>query len=290
MRADGCTESDGPSGPVNVLAMLCESRMDVQKTRLALLQRGLEAEAEAFAKVEARLDRGIGREMRAHPLWPWLAAHPGLGGVQVARLVSLIGDPRRFPGQKCSVGHTMPPDYGVGAPCPWVGIDDAACDGTMLAPRTTTGVRSLWHYLGLHVVDGRSPKKRKGQRADWSPVGRTIVLMPGGIADSIIKLRTPVYRDEYDAQKERLSHERGADLGLESDMLNGPAHLDGSDAERLPEIDAASGLRPIQIHERARKIAAKKFVGDLLMEWKRLIAVESTYENEHVDGREEIAA
>lgn len=272
MRAEGRSVGDGDDGPVSTLAMLCGSRMDVQQTRMALQQRQQEAMSADIQKVEEKLDRLIKKELMSHPVWPWLSQYPGLGGVQVARLISLIGDPRRFPGQKCSVGHTAPPDREVGAPCPWVGIDDAVCDGTMLPPRETTGVRSLWHYLGLHVVDGRSPKKRKGQRADWSPVGRTVVLMPGGIADSIIKSRTPVYRDEYDRQKERLISERGADIAHVDDEKRGPALLDEPEVESGPVTEPVVGLRPIQIHERARKIAAKRFVGDLLMEWKRVLA------------------
>lgn len=288
MTVERSAEIEARPGPVNVLAMLCQSRMDVQQTRLALLQRGLVKESEDFGKVEDRLERGIAKEMTGHPIWPWLSQYPGVRGVQTARLISLIGDPRRFPGQKCSVGHTSPPDHEVGAPCPWVGIDDAACEGTMLPPRETTGVRSLWHYLGLHVVDGRSPKKRKGQRADWSPVGRTVVLMPGGIADSIIRSRTPVYRDEYDRQKERLISERGVESAAVSDEAAGLALLDGSEVAKRAASDGISGLRPIQIHERARKIAAKRFVGDLLMEWKRVLA-DTLIANELPIGREDSA-
>lgn len=271
MRVASPSESEIRSGPVNVLAMLCEARMDVQRTRLALEQRGLSKEAAEFAKSEARLDRGIKKELQGHIIWPWLSQYPGLGGVQTARLISLIGDPTRFPGRKCTEGHTLPNAgagredevvVGVGSPCPWVGLDDQPCPGTLLEPRAGTGVRSLWHYLGLHVVDGRSPRKAKGSKADWSPVGRTVVLMPGGIADSIIKLRVPVYRDEYDRQKERLQNERGVDSGV---AIEGPA----GPAQPNEPIDA--DLRPFQIHERARKIAAKKFVGDLLIEWKRLL-------------------
>lgn len=272
MRADTSGVSECSNGPVSTLAMLCGSRMDVQQTRMALQQRQQEAMSADIQKVEEKLDRLIKKELMGHPVWPWLSKYPGLGGVQVARLISLIGDPRRFPGQKCSVGHTLSPDHEVGAPCPWVGIDDAVCEGTMLPPRETTGVRSLWHYLGLHVVDGRSPKKRKGKRADWSPVGRTVVLMPGGIAESIVRLRTPVYRDEYDRQKERLISERGAAPAVVTEVEDGAALLDGPEVEGGIASELTTGLRPKQIHALAQKIAAKRFVGDLLMEWKRVLA------------------
>lgn len=57
---------------------------------------------------------------------------------------------------------------------------------------------SLWKYAGLHVVDGHSPKKEKGQDLDWNPKLRTLMYR---IGDSFIKQRTPGYRDIYDREK-----------------------------------------------------------------------------------------
>jgi len=34
-------------------------------------------------------------------------------------------------------------------------------------------VRSLWHYAGLHVVDGSAPKRRRGQKSTWNGRLRT---------------------------------------------------------------------------------------------------------------------
>jgi hypothetical protein len=100
-------------------------------------------------------------------------------------------------------------------------------------------VRSLWHYAGLHVIEGRMPQRRKGVQSDWKPTLRTLALGPDGLADQIIKHRTPTYRDIYDETKARTV------------------------LEDLP---------PWKSHKIARTVAAKAFLGDLLVTWKEISA------------------
>jgi hypothetical protein len=255
-----------------------------------MTQRGLGVKAIEVQKIEEAIDRQIKKALMEHPLWSWLSQYPGLGGVQTARLIAIIDDPRRFPGQMCSGSmieergravrkvHYHPPIHEVGAPCPHEGAD-RTCDGMMLPPREGTGVRSVWHFCGLHVDDdGRSPRKKKGQRADWNPEARTCVLMPGGIADSIVRLRVPKYRDIYEVQKDRLTRERGAGEFAVIEGSGGPADIRnesdvvGGGVGGPSVIDQVTGLAPFKIDALARKIAAKAFVGDLLMEWKKVVA------------------
>lgn len=272
MTAEDDAEIEVLRGGTQHLRALCESWEDIRKTRMACQQRGRDDLADDLRKMEEREGRKIKKELMALPIWEWLSQFPGLGGVHTARLISRIEDPRKFPGQRCTEGHYFPPTPALGQPCPVDG-----CGGTALEPRPGTGVRSIWHFAGLHVGDdGRSPRKQKGQRVDWDPVARTCVLQPDGIADQIIKLRVPKYRDIYDAQKERIARERGAVASVVSESSTGLAAnafvfdnvLGEADDPAVIEVDA--GLRPVQIHERARKIAAKAFVGDLIVEWKKV--------------------
>lgn len=260
MTAEWAAVIEAVDGGTQHLRALCESWEDIRKTRMACLQRGRDDLADDLRKMEDREGRRIKKELERHPVWPWLSQFSGLGGVHTARLISRIEDPRKFPGQRCTEGHYFPPEVRMGQPCP---VGD--CGGTTLEPRPGTGVRSIWHYAGLHVKEGRSPRKQKGQRVDWDPVARTCVLQPDGIADHIIKHRVPKYRDIYDTQKERLTRERGADTASAIEVSPGLA-------EELAVSERLDGLRPVQIHELARKIAAKAFVGDLLIEWKAAIA------------------
>lgn len=285
-HVDGADTSSGASdaarGPgayidtsTALLGVLSAQWTDTQQMRKASLQRELPSNiTEAWQVAETRTSEALKRALREHPLWPWLSDYRGMGGAHVARLMARIRDPRRFPGQQCENGHTMAPLYEVGSECPIRSVEDEGCGGLMLPPRETTGVRSLWHYCGLHVVDGRSPRKQKGQRATWDVISRTSILQPDGIADAIIKNRTPHYRDVYDIAKARLARERGIVVADEIESETGPEGVDESGrvdgADRTAETAGDDGLRPIQIHERARKIAVKEFVADLLMQWKRI--------------------
>lgn len=292
--------TDGlPSRYINleteVLGHIAATYKDFQQIRLASLQRGLSPKmVKEFELAEKRIGGELRRALRAHPLWPWLSQFRGLGGVYTAILISRIGDPRRFPGQRCTEGHTWavhPTEIvkKVG-PCPFTDREGNHCPGERTGPRRGTGTRSLWHYLGLHVVDGRSPRKRKGVKADWDPLGRTAVLMPMGIATAIVMNNVPVYRDIYDAQKERLIRERGADVRPVREDHTGSASLEGTEADLTAESDEMSGLRPFESDAIARKIAAKAFVADLLHEWKRLVGADRCAESEMQDGPDQSVA
>jgi hypothetical protein len=256
------------------LRNLTASWEDVQRTRLALDQRGIPSVA--LKREEDRLARQVRHTLETHPVWPWLSQYPGLGGVHTARIIALISDPHRFPGRQCTAGHHHSAVVGVDASENRSGCGIELADGTVCtAPigpvRRGTGTRSLWHYLGLHVVDGHSPRKHKGQRADWNPVGKTAVLMPGGIAEQIVRHRpaVPTYNTIYVMAKERLSRERAEATG-EVEPGAGPLPIHAAEAEKRPEGDMSNGLRPFQIDAIARKVAAKAFVADLLRAWKEV--------------------
>jgi transposase len=59
-------------------------------------------------------------------------------------------------------------------------------------------VSKLWAYVGLHVDDGMAPRRRSGQRANWSAQGR-VVCHQLGVA--IVRVRRGRYREAYDTKK-----------------------------------------------------------------------------------------
>lgn len=268
------------------LHLLCASYEDVQKARIALAQRGITQPSEALKKVEDHLGRAIKTELRQHVLWPWLEAQRGLGGIQIARLISLIGDPRRFPGQGCLNGHAFVPDYVVGQRCP-VMLVTGQCEATVVE-RTGSGVRPLWRYLGLDVVEGHSPKRRKGVRSHWSPEGRTMLLMPRGVADQIVTYRIQPYYDLYLAAKTRKLGDDATDDKYVLDGNRGGVpliHMKAPPTNPLRSIMDVAGSPPspgvssiievagmplIRAHRIGRVVAVKALVGDLLTHWKTL--------------------
>ncbi len=66
-------------------------------------------------------------------------------------------------------------------------------------------VSSLWHFMGLHVVDGEAPRMRKGQKLDFNPKRRALCL--GIIGTNFIRSRSP-YRRLYDEQKKYYEENR----------------------------------------------------------------------------------
>lgn len=291
-EAESPVESGGRSGlGILHLRRLTAAWEDVQRTRLSLAQRGLAAESESMAALETRLGRKVKRVLTDQPVWPWLSQYPGLTGVHAARLVTMIGDPWRFPGRLCAEGHHHPhraeaavegarmigPVEPAGADrghesesilgiC---GLPLAAggdCDAPLLPPRSSTGTRSLWHYLGLHP----GARRRKGVKADWNIRAKTVCLMPGGLADQIVRQRPEPYRTIYDDTKARLTRERGTDDQRAIDVDLGPAPLTTSGAEADGEhvVEVEDGLRPFQVDAIARKKAVKAFVADLLTAMK----------------------
>lgn len=67
-------------------------------------------------------------------------------------------------------------------------------------------VSKLWAYLGMHVVDGSAPKRRKGELANWSPQGRVLCHQ---IADAIVKSGAGgPYRAAYDRKKAEYETDR----------------------------------------------------------------------------------
>lgn len=61
-------------------------------------------------------------------------------------------------------------------------------------------ISSLWKYTGFAVVNGEAPKRKKGEKLDFSIRLRTMCWK---ISDSFVKQRTPFYRDIYDREKAR---------------------------------------------------------------------------------------
>lgn len=98
-------------------------------------------------------------------------------------------------------------------------------------------VSKLWRYLGLAVDDGQAPRRRKGERLNYSPAGRVLCRQ---IAESIVKMgKGGEYRQVYDDKKSEYETSR-------PDWT--PAHR----------------------HAAAMRFAVKRLIRRLWCEWRRL--------------------
>jgi hypothetical protein len=228
------------------LGKLVRTHSQIEKARVAASQRGLPAVAADLERLEERLERQITAAVQKTALAGWLP----FGGVQVARLLALIGNPWRFPGRPCAAGHIVSERY-EGETCYlWTRPEPGVwvpCGAALGERRRGSGVRSLWHYAGLSPDgSGRLLRRRKGVQASYRADLKTTLLMPQGIVDQLIMRRVEPYRSLYERAKARFE-EGGAEAPGEADSRNGSA---------------------LHRHRKARVLVAKAFLGDLLTAWK----------------------
>ena len=260
------------------LSALARSFEDVQQSRKRAEQRQDHLLAGQLKAIEVDISKRLAKTLKSHALWPWLEPLAGLRTARAARVIAAIGDPWRFPGQMCTERHYFPPVLEVGSRCPAepaegeddgesadgegslgtgtdvrgasVDGDGVRCPGIIQPARETSGVRSLYHYAGLHVVDGRLPKRRKGVQSDWKSELRVLLIGPDGIADQIVRHRP----DDDGACVTCSSSKRRITCGT----LRYRAIYDEFRARRPEPRD----------HFVARTRAAKEWLKDLLLAWK----------------------
>ena len=132
-------------------------------------------------------------------------------------------------------------------------------------------VSKLWAYCGLHVEDGVAPRRRRGERVDWNPTLKMLLL--GRLATSFIRTaRGEKYEQIYRKQKSYYM----------SPEKYGPALQDPRKCPRYEECikrlrQAAKRLGRMEKHPpcrahidaMARRYMIKEFVKDLWIEWRK---------------------
>lgn len=61
-------------------------------------------------------------------------------------------------------------------------------------------VSKLWAYTGNHIIDGKAPKRRKGQDANWN---HNLRMLTWQISDNFVRQNKGYYRKKYNEEKER---------------------------------------------------------------------------------------
>jgi hypothetical protein len=119
-------------------------------------------------------------------------------------------------------------------------------------------VSRLWAYLGMHVVDGTAPRRRRGQNSNWSAQGRVVARQ---LATAIVRVGRGRYRAAYDRKKaEYLARPRCGP----SACPFGQTHTNRK-GETLP-----CGL--MHAHVAAMRYAVKLLVRDLWVAWRTVAA------------------
>jgi len=171
----------------------------------------------ALRKAELRLLQQITKELEKIPIWTeWLRCFKGIGA-------SVGGG---------IIGHIQ--KHGI---------------------ENFPTVSALWHYAGLHVVNGLAVRRAKGHRITYNPEFKYICM--GLLADKIVAWRLPRYRKIYDREKKRWLN-----------RVFEPGELRARYGERYKENDIK--LRPGHVELISRRKAVKEFLADLWVIWRAL--------------------
>lgn len=126
--------------------------------------------------------------------------------------------------------------------------------GTIGDPADRQFVSQLWAYCGYHVVDGQAPRRKKGQKANWSTEAKTRAYL---IVEANKRCRDSVYREVYDRGREK----------YEGKVHTHPCFPCGGKSN-----PAAPGTpwKPGHQQAAALRLASKTLLKDLWIEAKRL--------------------
>lgn len=278
----------------DVLAIYAGALDELESTRIANENRVRSLEAfgiegpelerlkvlvEAIRALEKGAELELKRALRKHPLGPWVKNAIGVGEKQGARLIAAIGDPadRRTVSQLwayCGY-HVLNPTHATfDAHCSAGGVQEATRDGVPIAHST------------CDEVHGVAPKRRKGERANWSAEAKMRAHL---VAVSCIKKngkigpRSP-YRDIYDEARAKyeggVHHHNCNQCGLCGSCGNPPGknrvlHEEetGCTDRKVVPAEAGTPLRDGHVHARALRIVVKAILKDLWIEGKRLVEV-----------------
>lgn len=123
-------------------------------------------------------------------------------------------------------------------------------------------VRSLWHYAGLHVVDGKATKKKRGQKSTWNGRLRTTAWK---CASQFVTTRGSFGRRLYDDHKA----EEVAKNEAKPDRPKG-THPNTDYKAYAAAVARGERLIPLYIDNRARRRVAKDLLRCLWAKWRKL--------------------
>lgn len=128
---------------------------------------------EGAQALEKAAVKAMTKRMKEHVLYKWVEDNKGVGAKTAARLLNAIGDPymrEQYVEEKWQ-------EYRL-----------------VIKPRTLS---ELWSYCGYSVVNGKAPRRSKGEKINWNPEARTRVWI---IAETSVKCNG-TYKPVYDEAK-----------------------------------------------------------------------------------------
>lgn len=204
---------------------------------------------ESLKVLEHEAELNLKRNLRKHPLGPWVKRTIGVGERQGGRLIAAIGNPaeRRTVSQLwayCGF-HVLHPGHStLDAQCSAARVDSSPGGGDAGQPA----------YEAQRTLAGVAPSRRKGQQANWSPTAKKRAHL---VAVACMKKTASPYRPVYDAGREKYAES----VHHHPCPQCGPA---GKPAQ--PGSPLSAGHQ----HARALRLVAKEILKDLWIEARQL--------------------
>jgi len=278
--------SADPAQADALLLVLSDALTDIEATRIANQNRlrsldqvkglaGSQAAVQlgglvdALTAIEHGATLALRRELRRHPLGPWVKATVGVGEKQGARLLASIGDPYwhsqhdrprtvselwAYCGYHVlSIGQGRPATHGTSADALHPGQErrDTHTSPAGVDPSSNPGQDADDTQL---LVAGVAPSRRKGIKSNWNADAKMRAYL---VAESCIKQRTSSYRVTYDDGRTK----------YEEAVHPTPCRRCGPSGKPAPE---GTPLSAGHQHARALRLVAKAILRDLWIESRNL--------------------
>ncbi len=231
---------------------------------------------DGLAAMEHQATLALRRQLRAHPLGPWVANTAGVGEKQGARLLAAIGDPywntlhdrpRTVSELWAFCGyHVLPASSYVqlGAQVsnaasrahtlPASSQGQTAAHPSAAAGRGETAGSDTRGRTDAHRPRGVAPSRTRGQRANWSSTAKMRAYL---VAEACMKCRQSPYRAVYDEARAKYAET----------LHQVECRRCGPSGKPAP---VGSPLSDGHKHARALRKVAKEVLKDLWREAKRL--------------------
>lgn len=124
-------------------------------------------------------------------------------------------------------------------------------------------ISSLWAYAGLHVVDGKAPKRAKGQKANWDPELKMLAAFK--VPSQFVKVPTSFGRKLYDQYKSFYDQVHDGRCPVWS-------HPDAkvNKAGTKATVNSKGCSRKGHVHNMSTRKVGKIFLACLWMAWREL--------------------
>lgn len=154
---------------------------------------------QALESIKNKISRTIGKELEYWDIWlKWLNQIPGIGPWLGAELILRFFYRFMPVCSKCGTILEKKDQTFWCSQCE----KSVKGDGNLnhkIEHKQFKNISSWWKYMGRHVVDGKMPKRKKGEQSNWSTKGRTVGFH---IGESFIKQNSGHrYRAIYDERK-----------------------------------------------------------------------------------------